>query len=233
MEQQPIVDACIVLAGGTAARLGGVSKPDYFVAGRRLLDILLKEIYEVGGAKNCIVVAPESVTVPQGVRRVLEVPPFGGPLAGIGAALENLFELSGDALVALCTCDAPLSPLLWERLLPVFDGGLAKTFDCGDTDSCKVPTDSFASASALPLPVPLAGAVPVTLSERNGVSTRRFHYLLGVYRLSALRALNFQRGAAVRSEFCKLAVQSVVDTDNYTLDVDTTADAQQLAAKIV
>lgn len=97
----------------------------------------------------------------------------------------------------------------------------------------------------------LGGAAPVTdgvktaklgksqrdgnKSQSDGKSTRarqRVTYLLGIYRLAMLRELNFQRGESVRSEFQKLSIVPVVDTENVSMDVDTPADAERLEARL-
>jgi molybdopterin-guanine dinucleotide biosynthesis protein A len=111
--------ALIVLGGGEGRRLGGVSKPDLLLGGRRLLDRVLD-----AGA-DCaprVVVAPETVEAPHGVLRTLEDPPAGGPVAGIAAGLALLRALdaaagggSGDGTewgsiardVLIVACDLP------------------------------------------------------------------------------------------------------------------------------
>lgn len=116
----------IILAGGDGRRLGGVSKADLPLQGRRLLDHLLADLAEsdhpVG---RIVVVAPDSVAVPPGVLRTLEDPPRGGPSAGVAAALEMLGE---GELVAVLTCDAPRSvralPALLAALGP--DGAVVR-----------------------------------------------------------------------------------------------------------
>lgn len=75
----------IVLAGGRGSRLGGVSKPDVAVGGRRLLDVALAG---VAGAEQVVVVG--EVEVPPGVLRTREDPPFGGPVAGVEAGFALL-----------------------------------------------------------------------------------------------------------------------------------------------
>lgn len=110
------VRAIIILAGGTARRLGGVSKPDYRIGGNRLLDILLQELGCTGFTGTTVVVGPENLTVPSHVTLTLEDPPFGGPLAGIQAGLKALPILSNDDAVFLTTCDAPLSPRILPKL---------------------------------------------------------------------------------------------------------------------
>ena len=96
----------LVLAGGTAARMGGVSKPDVMVAGKRLLDHALAEISRTALRARIVVVAPPEVSVPPSVIRILEDPPFGGPLAGYAAGFHAL-TIDEGALVAFMTCDAP------------------------------------------------------------------------------------------------------------------------------
>ncbi|VEI13169.1 molybdenum cofactor guanylyltransferase [Trueperella bialowiezensis] len=108
------VQAIIILGGGTGARLGGVSKPEFRAGGRRLIDILFDQLGETGFAGRRVLVAPRSVEVPPGVLVTLEDPPHGGPVAGIGAGLTALHDIDDAALIALATCDAPVA----VRLLP-------------------------------------------------------------------------------------------------------------------
>ncbi len=75
----------IVLAGGRGRRFGGPAKPEYAVAGRRLLDIALAAC---AGARRVVVVG--DVPVPDGVLLTREEPPFGGPVAGVAAGFEAL-----------------------------------------------------------------------------------------------------------------------------------------------
>lgn len=212
------LSACIVLAGGTANRLHGVSKPDYHVAGRRLLDILADEIGRAGGAGTCIVVAPQHVRIPDHAQRALEDPPFGGPLAGIGAGIAALTATSGDALVALCTCDAPLTPRNWSQLVASLCGSDRRTSASLDNHDHGFSVEG------------VAGAVPVTVSADG--SRSRFHYLHGVYTLAALRSLNFARNGSVRSAFADLPVEKFADTSDNCIDVDTDDDAQRLALRV-
>lgn len=113
----------IILGGGTARRLGGVSKPDVNYRGRRLLDHVLDSLGEAVTGR-IVVVAPETVAVPDGVARTLEEPPFGGPVAGIAAGLAQLAAAVpatlDDDLVAILTCDAPAA----GRALPTLRSAL-------------------------------------------------------------------------------------------------------------
>ncbi|MFC7404353.1 molybdenum cofactor guanylyltransferase [Georgenia alba] len=102
----------VILAGGRADRLGGASKPDVVLEGRRLLDHTLAATTE---ATRVVVVAPEEVSVPDGVRRTLESPRYGGPVAGLAAGLE---ALPPDAdLVLVLACDVPRAAPAVPRLV--------------------------------------------------------------------------------------------------------------------
>lgn len=106
----------VVLAGGTGRRLGGASKPDVLLAGRRLLDHALAA---TAGAGRVVVVAPEDVAVPPGVVRTLEDPPLGGPVAGVAAGLAALDAAPGRSapLLLVLACDVPRAASAVPRLL--------------------------------------------------------------------------------------------------------------------
>jgi molybdopterin-guanine dinucleotide biosynthesis protein A len=90
----------VVLAGGTASRLGGVDKAGLVVGGVRLLDRVLAA---GAGAGRRVVVGPVRVTA-HSVVWCREDPPGGGPVAGLGAGL-GFVEAS---LVAVLAVDLPL-----------------------------------------------------------------------------------------------------------------------------
>lgn len=96
----PVVDL-LVLAGGRGERLGGVDKAALTVDGRPLLDRVLDAAPLLGG--RTVVVG--STDVPEGVRRTLEDPPAGGPVAGIAAGLAVL--LPPAPWVAVVAVDQP------------------------------------------------------------------------------------------------------------------------------
>lgn len=75
--------AAVVLAGGRAARLGGQAKPQLLVGGRTMLAAVLAA---VGDADQRVVVGPPQ-PVPDGVVRVREEPPGGGPVPALRAGL--------------------------------------------------------------------------------------------------------------------------------------------------
>jgi molybdopterin-guanine dinucleotide biosynthesis protein A len=102
--------AAIILAGGRASRLGGVSKADVRVGGRRMLDIVLEAVGEVT-ADPVVVVAPDAVDVPENVTLTYEDPPFGGPACGVAAGLTALTDGAADGErpeeILLLACDLP------------------------------------------------------------------------------------------------------------------------------
>lgn len=118
----PSFDA-VVLAGGTGRRLGGASKPDVELGGRRLLDHALDATH---GAAAVVVVAPATVAVPPGVRRTLESPPLGGPAAGIAAGLVALAQAREPApLVLVLACDVPHAATAVPALVAATVGSMA------------------------------------------------------------------------------------------------------------
>ena len=73
----------IVLAGGTARRLGGIDKPALEVNGMSLLD---RALAAAAGASRIVVVGEERPTrLP--VEWTMEDPPKGGPVAALAAGL--------------------------------------------------------------------------------------------------------------------------------------------------
>lgn len=92
--------AAVVLAGGSARRLGGVDKLALQVGGRTLLDHTLSAL---ATAEPIVVVGPRR-PVDAEVRWTREDPPGSGPLAGLGAGLR---ELPGAELVAVVAGDHP------------------------------------------------------------------------------------------------------------------------------
>ncbi len=91
----------IVLAGGGGSRLGGVDKAAIVIGGRSLLD---RALDAVSSAASVVVVGPDR-PLPPGVRSTSELPPGGGPVAGIVAGLSSAGR---EALVVVLACDVPL-----------------------------------------------------------------------------------------------------------------------------
>jgi molybdopterin-guanine dinucleotide biosynthesis protein A len=103
----------VILAGGTARRLGGVDKATIEVDG---LGLLARTIQAVAGATRVVVAGPVRPDLPASVAWCREDPPGGGPVAGLAAALPLLEA----ALVIVLAVDlpriAPAVPVLLERL---------------------------------------------------------------------------------------------------------------------
>ncbi len=95
----PVGYDAVVLAGGTARRLGGVDKPAERVGGRRLLDRVLDAI---AGADRVVAVGPARTTE-RPVTWTREEPPCCGP----GPALAAGLELVRAPLVMVLAADLP------------------------------------------------------------------------------------------------------------------------------
>jgi molybdopterin-guanine dinucleotide biosynthesis protein A len=116
---EPVYDA-IVLAGGTARRLGGVDKPALDVGGSTLLD---RALAAAGDARRLVVVGPER-SVARAVVWCREEPIGGGPVAAIAAGLP----LTSADVVLVLAADlpwvAPAVPVLLSALRPSSDVAL-------------------------------------------------------------------------------------------------------------
>ncbi|MEU7024604.1 DUF6457 domain-containing protein [Streptomyces sp. NPDC046203] len=80
----------VVLAGGSARRLGGADKPGVRVGGRPLLDRVLAGCRDA--RRTVVVAAPRATSRPVDWAR--EEPPGGGPVAALDAGLHRLAGLS-------------------------------------------------------------------------------------------------------------------------------------------
>ncbi|CAN5682831.1 hypothetical protein BH24ACT26_BH24ACT26_01890 [soil metagenome] len=108
----------IVLAGGSARRLGGADKAMVDVGGVALLERVLDA---VGAAQRVIVVGPPRPTV-RSVLWATESPTGGGPVAALAAGLEHVTEPVAVVLAA----DLPfIDEETVVRLLTASDEGLA------------------------------------------------------------------------------------------------------------
>ncbi|MDM4721757.1 NTP transferase domain-containing protein [Micromonospora sp. WMMA1363] len=117
--------AAVLLAGGSARRMGGLDKPARPVGGRPMRDWVLTAVAD---ADPRILVGP-AAGVPAGVRVTREEPPGGGPVAATAAGLALL---PVDAtVVALLAADLPL-------LTRVAVGVLLHHLDVGVDGACFV-----------------------------------------------------------------------------------------------
>ncbi|GAB3624251.1 hypothetical protein GCM10027418_23350 [Mariniluteicoccus endophyticus] len=116
-------------------------------------------------ATHTVVVAPDA---PADLRRVLEDPPFGGPVAGIDRGLEDLASLGDPApWVLLLAVDYPEAPTAVARLLEAAD-------DAGSHDAYAALDDEGVRQNLLALyrRESLVAAIE-RLGETRDVSVRR------------------------------------------------------------
>jgi molybdopterin-guanine dinucleotide biosynthesis protein A len=205
-DRPPLVDrgvgiGAVLLAGGRAARLGGVSKPELTIDGVTLLDRSISAARSVGAAL-IVVVGPSSLTRP-GVVVVSESPPFGGPVAGLASGLERLGRAESRDAPAVVAADE------WVLVLP-----------------CDLPRAQDAAVllqSALPSATDDVDGL--CLVDADG----RDQWLTALYRRSALdramHGLGELRGRSMRALVGGLALRGVPDPGGAGQDVDTWANA--------
>lgn len=109
--------AAVVLAGGTAARLGGTDKAALEHGGHSLLE---RALAAVAGAAETVVVG-EEVPTSRATTFTREHPPGGGPLSGLCAGVAALTEPAD--LVVVVAVDMPhLTAATIARLLGAAEG---------------------------------------------------------------------------------------------------------------
>jgi molybdopterin-guanine dinucleotide biosynthesis protein A len=97
--------SAIILAGGRAARLGGLDKPGLEVGGRTLLATAVAAASDAG-AGRIIVVGPDRPALP--VRFVREEPAGAGPVPALRRGLAELAGAEADpGQVAVLAADLP------------------------------------------------------------------------------------------------------------------------------
>lgn len=102
----------IVLAGGTAKRLGGVPKHSIVVEGQTLLE---RTLAAVSDAARIVVVGDDLLRPLVGnATLVREEPPLSGPAACIGAALPHI--TAGRVIVLACD-----QPYVADAIRPLLD----------------------------------------------------------------------------------------------------------------
>ncbi|WP_433127886.1 molybdenum cofactor guanylyltransferase [Micromonospora sp. CA-240977] len=213
--------AAVVLAGGSARRMGGVDKPALPVGGRPMRARVLAA---VGDASPLVLVGPAD-DVPEGVRVTREDPPGGGPVAAAAAGLALLDP--DTALVALLAADLPL---LTRSAI-----GDLLTHLTGEN-----PVSALAGGGSPS--VPMVGTDPVGRERPDGAcfvdGDGRRQSLCGVWRVAALRAaldrLTVERGslsgAPVRALLAGLVVREVPwsgDGPPPWFDCDTDEDVRR------
>ncbi len=195
----------IVLAGGTGRRMGGASKPDVVVAGRRMIDHVLDELAEQ--KVPAVVVGPPDLDVPGAAALVREDPPLGGPAAGIAAGYAAGAGTFEGKLVAVLACDAPFAPRVLPRLAAAAGGP--------------------ATAAAAHPPATTAGAVAVTPDGR----VQRLLCVIGTAALgAAIERLESDGGVRDRSVRALLGDLHLapVDVPSWAMDADSPDDVAEL-----
>ena len=207
----------LVLAGGRARRLGGVSKPDVVVAGRRLLAHVLGAV-DGPDVRRVVVVGPDTLAVPSGVTRTLEDPPDGGPVAGIAAGLAALQDGTEPEWVLVLACDVPrvagAVPLLVAAASP------------DTTDPSWRPRDGVVLVDDEGRDQPLVGlyrraaleAAVARLAAEEGAEE------------GAGRGQGGVRGASVRALVDALDLVRLPDAEHHGADVDTWTDVAAIDA---
>ena len=104
----------IILGGGRSARMGR-DKRALILGGRSLLGLAVDAC---AGRDRIVVVTPDlpADVDPSRVVRVLEDPPFGGPVAGIAAGVAALPPAEPGDEVLLLACDLPHVPAIVATL---------------------------------------------------------------------------------------------------------------------
>lgn len=189
----------IVLAGGRASRMGGIDKPMLRIGGKSLLELA---IGAAAGARQLVVVGPDTLPVPAPALRVQEDPPFGGPAAAIAAGL-NMLRHNGD-------------PAPWTLVLAADQPAVAELVAVLVGVPVAAAPDNPAGTDAL---------IPVDATGRRQLLAAR--YATGPLRAAVDRAVRATglTGLSVQRLIVELAVVEIPLSDAAAGDVDTWADA--------
>lgn len=161
----------ILLAGGRGSRVDGAAKPLFTVAGRTLLQ---RAVDAVAGCDPITVVGPREPAI-GGVSWTREHPPFGGPAAGVLAALTAWDH--DPEWTYLLGCDLPAATAAVARLES------ARPLLPGETDGVCLAADAR--------PQWLIGVYRTTVLRRGAAA------LPGAGRDASLRALLSEASIAV------------------------------------
>lgn len=122
----------VILAGGRGRRLGHVEKSQVQLGGQTLLDAVIEGLPH---DTPIVVVGPE-VPTRRPVHFCQEEPRFGGPVAGLAAAVS----LVATPLVALLATDMPNAGPFARQLIDEFDpAGLSDALVPVDVDGRRQP----------------------------------------------------------------------------------------------
>nr|WP_282567953.1 molybdenum cofactor guanylyltransferase [Devosia oryzisoli] len=109
----------MILAGGAGERLGGVRKAELRVGGKRLVDRVAGRL--AAHAEVLLAVRHPAPRAPA-LSTINDNLAFGGPMAGIAAALEVLSDRPDDDIVLTVAVDTPFLPADYgaRLLVPLF-----------------------------------------------------------------------------------------------------------------
>lgn len=157
--------AAVILAGGKGERLGGTNKALLAIGGERFVDRAMAVTVTVGCAPRLLAVGRRHFAAPEGLTQILDLDTdYGGPLAGVAAAVEHLAALPIDLLFSLAV-DTPLFPPdFLARALPLMESAPAVVGRWGGQD---YPTNAVWRLAALrDLPAAMrAGTAPHSLKR--------------------------------------------------------------------
>lgn len=217
----------VVLAGGAARRLGGVSKAEVVVAGRMLLDHVLDA---AGAARRVVVVGPPHLARP-GVPTTLEHPASGGPVAGIDA---GLLALDDDAWDGPDASGGRHPPGTTSRAIAAEPAGASAAGDREAPAVLVLPCDVPRAAHVVPTVLATLAAQPEAEAARL-VDADGHGQLVAAYRRAPLRralaelmATGGVHGVSVRRLDEHLAVVDVPDPSGAGADADTWDDVRTL-----
>jgi molybdopterin-guanine dinucleotide biosynthesis protein A len=166
----PLRLGAVVLAGGTAARMGGVDKASIEIDGVTLLERALAATLSAVE----VVVVGEQVPTTRPVTWTVEDPPGGGPAAGLLAGLDRFLVIPD--LVAVLAVDMPkvnagtVARLTWAvEADPDVDGAVLV-----EPDGRRQPLAAVYRFTAL------SAARPASFEEEHGLPMRR---LVGMLRV--------------------------------------------------
>lgn len=200
----------IVLGGGRSARMG-TNKMEVQVGGETLLQRTVSAA--LAWAEKVVVAAPRPGYWEDDplVAFTLEDPPFGGPAAGINAAVTRLSDADDADQILLLAGDLARPNLVVSAL-----EAAATALELGAKETVAQPGPHLAAPGGVP-----AGII---LEDAGGWA----QYLAGIYTLGPLRAALRQvddvRNLSVRRLLRDLTVLKVSADTGVTADLDTPED---------
>ena len=173
--------AAVILAGGKGERLGGVNKALLTIGDERFIDRALA--VTEGCAPRLLAVGRGGYEAPAELIQVTDLDTdYGGPLAGVAAAVDHLAGTSAEVLFSLAV-DTPLFPRdFLARALPLLAAAPVVLASYGEQD---YPTNALWRLAAL---ATLADGVRTSTAPR---SLKRLAEGLGAVRLDYAPLSNF------------------------------------------